>query len=243
MKTIEINTAQKVTIQYELASPSNRLLSYVIDWLIVGGSLLLIGLLVASALDNGEAMMYFMWLFVAPIAILYAFAIENLLDGQTLGKRALGIKVVKLNGDSPSAHDYFIRWLFRFLDIWLSFGGLGLMLINATPKSQRLGGMLSGTTVIRKNSLKAFTLKDILKISTRAEYEPKFPQIRQFSEQDMLFIKRVIEREGRYPNFAHQKAVIDLSNHVGQKLGLETLPRDRTLFLRTLINDYIVLTR
>ncbi|MCH2045519.1 MAG: RDD family protein, partial [Saprospiraceae bacterium] len=221
MKTIEINTAQKVTIQYELASASNRLLSYVIDWLIVGGSLLIIWLLVISALNDWEGILYFLWLVIAPAIIFYAILVENLLDGQTLGKRALGIKVVKLNGDSPTAHDYFIRWLFRFLDIWLSFGGLGLMLINATPQSQRLGGMLSGTTVIRKNSLKAFTLKDILKISTRAEYEPQFPQIRQFSEQDMLFIKRVIEREGRYPNYAHQKAVIDLSNHVGDKLGLE----------------------
>jgi len=117
------------------------------------------------------------------------------------------------------------------------------LLINASPKSQRLGGLLSGTTIIRTASQRTFTLNDILKISTLDTYDPSYPQIKKFNEQDMLFIKKVLERERRYPNPAHKKAVTTLSVHVAERLDITKVPKDQRKFLRTLINDYIVLTR
>jgi hypothetical protein len=125
----------------------------------------------------------------------------------------------------------------------MSLGSVGALLVNASPKSQRLGGLLSGTTVIRTTSQRTFTLNDILKISTLDTYNPSYPQIRKFNEQDMLFIKKVLERERRYPNPAHRKAVTTLSQHVAEQLDIPKVPKDQSKFLRTLINDYIVLTR
>jgi hypothetical protein len=59
----------------------------------------------------------------------------------------------------------------------------------------------------------------------------------------MLFIKRVLERERRHPNPAHRQAVQELAHHVAEQLNLTKTPGDYNKFLRTLINDYIVLTR
>ena len=165
------------------------------------------------------------------------------MHGQSLGKKSIGLKVVKLNGDAPTNHDYMMRWMFRFIDIFMSLGSVGSLLINASPNSQRLGGLLSGTTVIRTTSQRTFSLNDILKISTLDTYQPTFPEIKKFNEKDMLFIKKVLERERRFPNPAHKKAVGALADHVANQLKIQNIPNDRSKFLRTLINDYIVLTR
>lgn len=243
MKTTEINTAQKVTIQYELASLGNRFLAYFIDLLILGGILTFLSILGSSAIRNWDNYLVFVYLILAPIFLFYTLFSEIVLNGQTIGKRSMGLKVVKLNGDAPTTHDYVMRWMFRFIDLWISLGSVGALLISASPKSQRLGGLLSGTTVIRTTAQRNFSLNDILKISTIDTYQPSYPAIRKFNEKDMLFIKKVLERERRYPNVAHKQAVNDLSNHVAEQLDIQPIPKDRSKFLRTLINDYIVLTR
>lgn len=243
MKTIEINTAQKVTIQYELATLGNRAMAYFVDLLVMGGIMTVLTILGSSAIGNWENYNLFLTLIIAPVFVFYTLFSEIMMDGQSIGKKAIGLKVVKLNGDSPSTHDYVMRWMFRFVDIFMSLGSVAALLINASPKSQRLGGLLSSTTVIRTTSQRSFTLNDILKISTIDTYEPQYPEVRRFNEKEMLFIKKVLERERRYSNPAHKKAVQDLSKHVATQLGLTKIPKDRSKFLRTLINDYIVLTR
>ncbi|CAA6800712.1 MAG: RDD domain containing protein [uncultured Aureispira sp.] len=243
MKTIEINTAQKVTIQYELASLGNRFFAYFIDALVLAGILTFLSILGQSAIQNWDNMLVFIYLILFPIFSFYTLFSEIVMHGQTIGKKSMGLKVVKLSGDAPTTHDYVMRWMFRFVDLWMSLGSVGSLLINASPKSQRLGGLLSGTTVIRTASQRTFTLNDILKISTLDTYDPSYPQIRKFNEQDMLFIKKVLERERRYPNPAHKKAVRTLSLHVAERLDITKIPKDQSKFLRTLINDYIVLTR
>ncbi len=242
MKTIEINTAQKVTIQYELATLGNRFVAYFIDLMIVTGIVILLSIL-GNSLFYGAGFMGFTYLVLLPVPIFYNLFSDIALNGQTLGKKAIGLKIVKLNGDAPSNQDYLMRWMFRFIDIFMSLGSVASMLINASPKSQRLGGLLSGTTVIRTTSQRSFSLNDILKISTIDTYQPSYPQIRKFSEKDMLFIKRVLERTRKHPNKAHKDALYELSKHVARQLKIRQLPEDSPKFLRTLINDYIVLTR
>ena len=243
MKTIEINTAQKVTIQYELATLGNRFMSYFIDILIMCGAITFLSVLGSTALTSKDNYLVFLYLVVAPILVFYTLVSEIVMNGQSLGKKSMGLKVVKLNGDAPTNHDYMMRWMFRFIDIFMSLGSVGALLINASPNSQRLGGLLSGTTVIRTTSQRTFSLNDLLKISTLDTYQPTFPQIKKFNEKDMLFIKKVLERERRFSNPAHKKAIATLSDHVANQLDIDNIPKDRSKFLRTLINDYIVLTR
>lgn len=241
MKTIEITTSQKVTIQYELASLGNRVLAYFIDSVISGGICLFLSLILAPFRSDGSELVTY--LILVPIFVLYHLVSENLLDGQSIGKRSVGIKVVKLNGDAPSAYDFFVRWFFRGLDIWASLGAAGALMMSASPNGQRIGDLLAGTTVIRQSSSRVFMLADILKIATLDSHTITYPKVVELSERDMLFVKQVLEREQRFSNPAHQYAARKLSDHLIEILGIDTPPKDRRLFLRTLLNDYIVLTR
>lgn len=244
MNTIEITTAQKVIIQYELASLGNRFVAFFIDMMILFGGLIFLSIIALQIFyDEWENYQYFLYLVMFPYFLFYTLLSEILLDGQTIGKRSMGLKVVKLNGDPAAAFDYVMRWAFRFLDIWFSAGSVAAMLISASPNAQRLGGVLSGTTVIRKNSTRNFTLKDILGISTRADYEPHYPEVVKMSEQDMLFVKKVLDRLKKYKNKAHKEVLVKLANRMAEKLEIEEKQKQPQLFLRTLLTDYIVLTR
>jgi uncharacterized RDD family membrane protein YckC len=205
MKTIEITTAQKVTIQYELASVGNRIAAFIVDIMVLYGMVLLLTAVFVNLLGGASLFNYFIFLVLVPIMLFYTLMSEILLDGQTLGKRAVGLKVVKLNGVPASAFDYLIRWAFRFTDIWMSAGSVAALLISSSLYSQRLGCLLSGTTVIKKNSSRTFALKDILNIYSTENYEPKYPQVVQIDEKDMIFLKKVLERHKKYKNEAHKK--------------------------------------
>jgi uncharacterized RDD family membrane protein YckC len=242
MKTIEITTAQKVTIQYELASVGNRIAAFIVDLMVLYGMILLLTAVFVNLLGGASLFNYFIFLVLVPIMLFYTLMSEILLDGQTLGKRAVGLKVVKLNGDPASAFDYLIRWAFRFTDIWMSAGSVAALLISSSLYSQRLGCLLSGTTVIKKNSSRTFALKDILNIYSTENYEPKYPQVVQIDEKDMIFLKKVLERHKKYKNEAHKKVVIDLSNKIAEILDVNP-PKDKEKFLETVLSDFIVLTR
>ena len=82
-----------------------------------------------------------------------------------------------------------------------------------------------------------------MRISSLQNYVPSYPEIKHMSEAEMLIVKNVIDRAKKFPNTAHHEAVISLVEVLCERLNItETIP-DPIAFLRTVINDYIVLTR
>jgi uncharacterized RDD family membrane protein YckC len=81
------------------------------------------------------------------------YAISEILCGRTIGKALLGLKVVSLSG-GMSRWRMLVRNLIRI--VWtVPYLGYGLLLfadfvlVCATPKNQRLGDLIAGTTVVR----------------------------------------------------------------------------------------------
>jgi uncharacterized RDD family membrane protein YckC len=242
MRTIEITTTQNVTIEYELASFRDRFFAFFLDFWILNFSLLLLWLLwmYIFGMDSSS---YFIYLVLLPIYLFYSPASEIWMNGQSLGKKAIGIKVAKLNGKQPVISDYLIRWAFRLVDIWFSSGTIAAVLVNSTLRGQRLGDMLAHTTVIKTRSSLSIGIADVLRINTRENYEPQYPQVARLNEQDMLLIKLVIERTKKYNNTAHKEALDMLVQKLKTVLDINETPKDKVGFLKTLLNDYIVLTR
>lgn len=248
MQTIDITTTQNVTIEYELASLRERFLAFFIDLLIVGAIyvvfiIIFMAILGEDSLDSGHTSRFFAQLLPIGLMIIYQLISEVLGNGQSWGKRALGLKVVRLDGKEPSMSDYLLRAVFHMIDTILSMGIIAALLISSSNKRQRMGDMTANTTVIRVKFSLRFRLEDILKINSIADYEPKYPQVRQLSEQDMLQIKTLISRHLRYRNAAHSSVLNELVNNLKEQLSIEEQITDKIEFLKTLIRDYIVLTR
>lgn len=245
MTTIEIRTPQNVTIEYELAALKDRFAALMLDIVIVFAVYFLLMFFIFQV--AGVVLGGMMGRVIAFVPLLlfffYQFLFEMLQDGQSLGKKALGIKVVRLDGREPGIGEYLLRAIFHMLDTLASFGILGAILISASPNRQRLGDMTANTTVIKLRFNMRFNLQDIMNISTIDDYEVTYPAVKNLSEQDMLLIKNIISRYAKYNNPAHQSAISELTTKLMTELDIKKYPDNKIIFLKTLIRDYIVMTR
>ncbi len=250
MQTIEITTTQNVTIEYELSGLKERFFALLIDVLIEGCIWMALIFLTIAARDGSNSGFWSSFVFGFPFwfTILYPFLCEAFLDGQTIGKRSQNIKVIRIDGKLIGLSDLFLRAVFMLIDFIMTAGGLGALLILTTERRQRLGDMAAGTISIKlSNSSRRFGLQDILTINTLENYTPQYPEVKRLSEDDMLFIKSVVQRFQKYPNAAQEDAVRALFSHLQKVLELSNLslqrPQGMVEFFKTLIKDYIVLTR
>lgn len=246
MKTISFSTAQFVTIDYELAPTIYRVLASVIDYAALLIYILIIGMLISmNAFELelkgitifGILLIYLPYMFYSPV-------IEYLTNGRSLGKLALGIRVVKADGEPAGLREYFIRWIFRVIDIWI--GGLGflaILLSSTSERRQRLGDVMADTVLIKIRDNQRYSLQDILNIKSSDNHTVNYPAVTRFSDEDMLFLKNVILRVTKYPNEDNKKLAIDLANETSRLIGLPEVPQKKMEFLRTVLQDYVVLTR
>lgn len=133
-----------------------RVLATVIDLLLLGivGSLLSAPGALIDGLGDGrasEALSGVLFSFGGLAALLVAFAYFALMEGrygQTLGKMALGIKVVGEDGRAPGTKAAVLRTLMRIVD---SIGSYLVAFVVAlvSDKNQRLGDMVAKTLVVR----------------------------------------------------------------------------------------------
>lgn len=248
MAVIDIRTTQNVIIEYELASLRERMLAFLLDALIVGVTYIFLANLLEALLpetirSSGLLQKFIKYLLPISGFILYHLLSEIIANGQSWGKKSLNIKVVRLDGQEAGLSDYVLRAVFHLIDTIASLGVMAALFIIGSERKQRLGDMAAHTAVIRLKHNLQFELEDILKIDSIERYEPSFPQVRQLSEQDMLLIKTVINRYRDYPNEAHEKVITELTERLQQVLDIVEKPQNKIEFLKTLIRDYIVLTR
>lgn len=123
MQNIILKTAQNVAIEYELASLRERVTAFMIDLLVVLLGYVLLVILIANAVSNQQSinnMAIYVVYSVLPIAcfLLYQLISEIALDGQSWGKRATHIKVIRLDGEEVSLSDYLIRVVFYLIDVF-----------------------------------------------------------------------------------------------------------------------------
>lgn len=243
MQNIEINTTQNVSITYEVANLGDRVFAFLIDLAIIGGGFLVS--MIFSAIFMGESTSWVFYMLSVPFAVFYTLASEILMKGQTLGKKALRTQVVKLNGTDAKSSDYFLRWVFRLIDIYSSVGMLAVTFIVTSKKGQRLGDIVSETSIIRIKPSSEMSLWELMGKYKNEGYEVAYPQVSKLSEKDLLLVQTVLLRYKKYQNKAHRDVLFELVSKIKTKLDLDErqINQDGTQFLSQLIKDYIFLTR
>ena len=117
MQTIEIRTAQRVAIEYALASLQERIFALILDVVVVVFLFFGLALFMQAARISSQALwMIFGILAMGPGFVLYAILCETFMDGQSVGKRAQRIKVVRLDGRELGQSDIMLRGLLQMVD-------------------------------------------------------------------------------------------------------------------------------
>jgi len=143
---------EKTILTYRLASIGVRIFAHIIDVLIVIMVLFLAGVAVgfSGLLGAGAAVLSstIFIIFIAVFPFLYFIVFESLWNGQTLGKKALTLRVRMADGTAVTPLAAIGRNLLRPADLLPLTYFVGLLSMFTTPKSQRLGDLVSNTVVV-----------------------------------------------------------------------------------------------
>ena len=124
MEKVSFISAQHVKIEFEMASVLQRGLAYIIDTAIGYVYLLIVMLsLIDSAIKAYSELDVLVGLFILLVnlpIVLYKPLMQYFFNGQTLGKMAMGIRMVRVNGDRMTVRDIFVRWVMRGVLFWIS---------------------------------------------------------------------------------------------------------------------------
>ncbi|WP_433328786.1 RDD family protein [Spirillospora sp. CA-294931] len=89
---------------------------------------------------------------VAFVLVGYPCACETLSRGRTLGKLALGLRVVGDDGGPIRFRQAFVRALAGVLEFWLLYGAPALITSLFNRQGKRLGDLFAGTVVIQERA-------------------------------------------------------------------------------------------
>jgi uncharacterized RDD family membrane protein YckC len=263
MSVVRIATNFNIDIEFTAPPFYRRLLAWVIDiviqvfYIIIAIRMLNRITAVFFARDNDSSMkVWAVSLLLFLPFLLYHAILEITMDGQSIGKKLLGIKVISENGGRPSIGQFIIRWLMRTSDYtliiviilipyarifgplvyWGVAGALALLtadliLVN-TKKQQRLGDILANTVLI--NTKQNEQLSDTVFLEVADHYVPQFPQIMQLSDRDINALKGIIDTAKKHkdPHMAFLAAE-KIKTHLKIETAME--PQE---FLQTLLKDY-----
>jgi uncharacterized RDD family membrane protein YckC len=84
------------------------------------------------------------------VVLLYPVLTEAFCRGRTLGKLAVGLRVVRVDGGPIYFAQAGVRGALGLIDVWGTLGGLGTLVIFLSKRDQRLGDMAAGTLVLRQ---------------------------------------------------------------------------------------------
>jgi len=232
MSELQINTTQNVKIKFTAAGVGERLVAFVIDATIKIGYLLVLNKVFGVFEEMDQWSQIGISTVLSFPVMFYTLALETFLDGQTLGKKALKIRVVKIDGFQATFSDYVVRWFFRIVDVWLF--GIGFFVIIFSKKLQRLGDMAAGTGVI--------SLRDKVNINhtileqLKTNYKPTYPNVIKLSDNDARIIKDTFTRAKAAKDYA---TLIKLRNKLIEVVGIKEVKQSSDIeFIDVILKDY-----
>ncbi|OLT23266.1 hypothetical protein BJF81_11245 [Ornithinimicrobium sp. CNJ-824] len=144
-------TGEAVEVELPAASLPLRMLSGAIDLLVVAALLVAVVLLTPVdlfAADGALGQTFVILLMVLAMAGV-PIALETLLHGRTVGKLVLGLRTVRDDTGPIGLRHATIRALAGTVELWLTLGGLALLVAATNERARRLGDLLAGTYVVR----------------------------------------------------------------------------------------------
>ncbi len=162
LEKLNIDTPEQIALEFSLATVGSRFLALAIDTVIqaaFAAVVLIVGLFAAwitLALDAVRP-----WILAALVLGLFLiyygyFAVfEAVWNGQTPGKRVIGLRVMHVSGRPVSVFEAILRNVIRIADQLPGIYAVGIVSVFVTERSQRLGDLAAGTVVVHERAVSA----------------------------------------------------------------------------------------
>ena len=148
----DLVTGDAVVLELRLAKLASRSLALSIDLAVQFATFLVVAFVVSgvgASVDGALGAALSLTFFVA-VVVGYPVAMETTTRGRTLGKLALGLRVVREDGGPVRFRQAFVRGLLSVVEIWISLGSIALITSLASAQGKRLGDFLAGTVVVHE---------------------------------------------------------------------------------------------
>jgi uncharacterized RDD family membrane protein YckC len=265
MAVIKVPTNFNIDVDFEIPEFYRRLISLIIDVIIEYFYIRIATEILKSVINNSHGDLDSQYnlqaiglLLFLPI-MLYHVVLEITMNGQSIGKKIMSIRVVNEIGGRPSISQFLIRWLLRVSDLWIAviifillsnpdfahdaettfiiLAALGflitdIVLVVSSKKAQRIGDILAKTILIKINT--KGNIEDTVFVAVADSYIPSFPQIMQLSDKDINAIKSILETARKKGDYSMAEAASSkIKAHLRIKSSIS--PFD---FLDVLLKDY-----
>lgn len=189
MQTLSVETGQNVIIKQEVANVGERIAAQLLDYVIMYSYFFVISSI--SGLFNLSDRGVFTVIFLIPV-FFYSVLSETFMQGQSFGKKALKIKVVKIDGSQATIGSYIVRWLFRIIDVNIFSGLIAIITVAVNRKGQRIGDIVAKTSVISLRRTKK--IDDTIYIEVPDDYNLIHPEVEVLNDADIKTIKDVVKQ-------------------------------------------------
>ncbi len=256
MGLITIETPFNIDLEFMIAGFHKRFMAWLIDMIIICIYFYITYVFVSPLIEKSNTIGMLIALFAIIIPVMfYQMAFELLMNGQTLGKKLVGIKIIDKEGKEPTIGQYITRWilcignLFVYLVPIFFLYALGnpfvlislliinlpdILFISISKKSQKIGDIAAGTVVIDSRYKPNINETIYLEIEKK-DYIPVFPQVMRLSDRDINGIRNLVKE--KRPSKDAEMYTIEVAQKIKNVLGIESdlYPTD---FLHQLLKDY-----
>jgi uncharacterized RDD family membrane protein YckC len=156
-QTPGIVTPEAVVLEFDTAGVGSRTIAEILDLLVQLALLVALSLVLSLAttggLELGQTLAVVLTLLMSFLVIVgYPVAMETMWNGRTLGKAAMGLRVVTQEGGPVRFRHAAIRGIFGLVEIWIFIGSIAVVSMLVSPRNQRVGDLVAGTIVLRERS-------------------------------------------------------------------------------------------
>ncbi len=148
-----VETPEQIQLEFALAGIGSRCLALLLDYLIQAGVSVVLLVVVVVTLAANFRIPWVGAVVIGAFFLLqfgYFIGFEIFWNGQTPGKRWIGLRAIKDSGRPLSAGETIGRNLLRIVDQLPGMYGVGLIAMIFSKSNKRLGDMVAGSVVIRE---------------------------------------------------------------------------------------------
>ena len=144
-----ILTGEGVWLEARPAAFASRLLGGLIDAAVSIAVVVAAAVVVLPNVGGAYSSAIFSVLMFVVVLVVAPVTVETLTRGRSLGKLAMGIRIVRDDGGPVTLRHALVRALVGIFELWATSGVLALVTSMVHPRGKRLGDLLAGTYATR----------------------------------------------------------------------------------------------
>jgi len=217
-----IITPEAVVLDFERAGVASRTIAFALDALALGVTLVVLLLVTFLLLDDegGGGAAVAAVLTSLGVVIVWFTAFETLWRGRTLGKAAMGLRVVSADGTTVRFQQAFLRATVGIVDFFLlPIGFVAVVATLVSPRDQRLGDMAAGTLVVRERAASSYVAPAWFRTPPGYEGYGNALDVAALDEETYGLVRSYLLRVPELTGGAREHLAVRLANPVAVRMG------------------------